>query len=142
MKQSLIFTILLLTACSPAIVPTPTPTPPMISECFPHRSVLVWYDTNGDAIPDAGEPLAADVSVTMYSASQPSRSFIGQTGPDGRAEVYGIGEFGRTCDELMIEITVPRDYTAPTPGPINLAGFPVDEIVKFSLVPPNPTAAP
>lgn len=142
MKRSLLFPILILTACSPAIVPTSTPTPPMIFECFPHRSVLVWYDTNGDAIPDAGEPLAAGVSVAMYSASQPSQSFIAQTGPDGRAEVYGIGDFGRYCDDLVIEITVPRDYTAPPPGPAYLAGRPQDELVVFPLVQPVSTAAP
>lgn len=35
--------------------------------------------------------------------------------PDGFADLHGMGDLGRYCDDLLIEVTVPRDYTAPTP---------------------------
>jgi hypothetical protein len=141
-KYPLGFTLLLLSACAPAVTPAPTQTPVIISECFPHRRVQVWYDTNGDRIRNADEPAAAGVSVAMYSPGSPGRAFLAQTGPEGLADLYGIGDFGRYCDDLMIEITAPREYAAPTPAPVDLSGFPADQIVEFPLVPLNPTASP
>ena len=123
-----------LAACSLVSTPVPTPTPELISECFLHREVFVWVDTNGDGTHDADEEPLRGVSAAIVSTGS-NRSFIGQTGQDGIADINGIGDFGRFCDELEAEITVPPGYEPSTPTLISLAGLTPGDPLMFGLVP-------
>jgi len=131
--------------CSPAATPTMqlemlTP----ISECFPYYHVLVWNDLNGDGVQDPGEGPLAGVPVSLRRAGHPDQSFPGQTGPDGIADLHGIGDFGSHCDEIEIEVVVPEGfmYTSPTPAPADLVGLPPGSMLKFGLMPVKGSATP
>lgn len=137
--------LLIQSGCSPAATPTlqlELLTP--VSECFPHYRVLVWDDVNGDGVLDLGEAPLVGVPVNLRRVGHPNQTFPGQTGPDGIADLNGIGDFGRYCDEIEIEVIVPEGFqhTAPTPAPADLIGLPPGAMLKFGLMPAEGTAAP
>ncbi len=140
--------VLVLTACTstpsatptPTATPTPAPTlPRMSSECFLHRLAYVWIDRDGDGIVGAAEAPLSGVLVTIYPSGQPDRAFSAQTSPNGTADINGIGDFGRFCDELEAEVTVPAGYTPSTPARFSLLGLPPAETLQFGLLPPEST---
>lgn len=95
----------------------------------------MWADTNGDGIQDPEEEPLKGVPAAIVPTGS-TRSFIGQTGQDGLADINGIGDFGRFCDELEAEITVPDGYEPSTPVRIDLAGLPPADSLMFGLIPP------
>jgi len=137
--------LFLLAACSPAATPTlklEVPTP--ISECFPYFRVLVWNDANGDAVFDPGEAPLAGIPVNLKRIGLPGQSFHSLTGPDGIADLYGSGDFGKPCDEIEIEVIVPEGFmhASPTPLPADLVGLPSGATLRFGLAPAVETLAP
>ncbi len=111
------------------------PTPEQISECFLRREVFVWADADGDGNFDQGEEPLNGVSAVITPVGS-TRSFSGRTDQDGYAEINGIGDFGRFCDELALEITIPEGYEPSTPARLSLAGLPPGDPLIFGLVPP------
>ncbi len=123
--------LFILSSCSG---PTPaTPTPVIIFECFPTRHAFVWEDANRNGVYDPDESPLSGVMVSMEPLGSQGTVFSGCSGADGMAEINGIGDFGRRCDELDLEVIAPTGYEPTTPVVVSLIGLENDAIVEFGL---------